>query len=53
VRFKREIPLREVEEFVGLISVNLTQTVEAFRLTYSRREPMLEYDVLERYNVGS
>lgn len=48
-RFTEIIALEGVEQFIRRQRISFTQTVDAFRLVHTSREPMLEFEVLKRY----
>lgn len=51
-RFTKPIALSHVEQVVSNLSVDFVETVNRFRLVRTRREPMLEYEVLDEYLLG-
>lgn len=51
-RFVKEVPLKEVQDFINKKSVNFIQVVDEFRLVNTHREPMLEFDILKTYKLG-
>lgn len=52
-RFRDAIPLAEVEEFISQKNVDITQQVDNFRLVHTTAEPMLEFEILKKYALGS
>jgi hypothetical protein len=53
VRFKEELDMSEVEEFVAGYDLDITQPIEAFRLIHTKREPLAEFDILKLYDLGA
>jgi hypothetical protein len=51
VRFTEKIDLDQVENYVKSMSINFKQTITEFRLIRTKREPMLEFDILKRYKL--
>lgn len=51
-RFTESIALDGVEQFIRQQRISFTQTVDTFRLVHTSREPMLEFETLERYRFG-
>jgi len=50
-RFTKPIDLSSVNSFVVNKKFNITQTVTNFRLIRTAKEPMLEFEVLKRYEL--
>lgn len=51
-RFTKPIKLDIVKDFLAGKTLDVTQTVDSFRLVHTAREPMLEYTVLKTYTIG-
>lgn len=52
-RFTEELDLAEVEAFMASRTISFRQRIEDFRLVYTYREPMLEFEVLKTYSLAS
>jgi hypothetical protein len=50
-RFTKPIELSSVKDFIEPQSISITQNVDNFRLVHSKREPLLEYDIIKRYHL--
>jgi hypothetical protein len=53
IRFTRAIDLDAVESFVAHKNIDIAQEVTEFRLVNTRKEPLLEFDVLKKYSLRS
>lgn len=51
-RFTKPIELGPVAELIQSQKVDFVQQVDAFRLVHTRQEPMLDFEVLKRYELG-
>jgi hypothetical protein len=50
-RFTKPIDLGLVNSFLAKKALDITQTVTNFRLIHTTKEPMLEFEVLKRYEL--
>jgi hypothetical protein len=53
VRFTRAIGLKPLEQFIVTKHIDIRQNITEFRLVKTLREPMLEFEVLKRYSLGT
>lgn len=52
IRFRKEIDMTDIEEFVSKHEIDLTQEITHFRLIHTIREPLVEFDILKTYDLG-
>lgn len=50
-RFTGKTDLREAEECVSDLSIDLTELVQGFRLVRETKLPMLEYEIIEEFSL--
>lgn len=52
-RFKSAMPLETVETLIASKRIDIVQEVDAFRLVHTSQEPMLQFEILKEYLLGS
>lgn len=50
-RFTKPVELSSVNSFVSQKELNITQIVADFRLVHSKKEPMLEFEIIKNYTL--
>lgn len=52
-RFRQQIALELVKEYVGRTRIAVTQKVASFALVYVTKEPQLEFKIIKTYPLGA
>lgn len=52
IRFTEAIELEPIAEYIKAQKIDFVQDVTSFRLVHTRQEPMLDFEVLKRYELS-